>query len=276
MAGESARDKARRLRKAAEHYERGADGEDATAEALAGLPGDAWRVIHDVAWPGRKLANIDHVVVGPSGVFVIDSKNWSGEITVEGDVLRQNRRARRSTVQGAEAAAEAVAALLPGVRRDHVHAVLCFTGREAPSVPVGRVLVCSTSTLVRLLGAGATVLTDERVRSVAGELRSSLPSATAPRPRTVPRPPAVARARPARSKKGSGKRRSPRTLVSAGAGLVMAVVLVTNPAPFIAVSNGLTDLITDQVSPKDQPADRQEKPKKAPGPKKAKRDRTAS
>lgn len=68
--------------RAAELYERGADGEAATAQALDALPKDQWTVFHDVRWPGRKLANVDHVVVGPGGVFVIDSKNWSGRVEV--------------------------------------------------------------------------------------------------------------------------------------------------------------------------------------------------
>jgi hypothetical protein len=29
--------------------------------------------------------DIDHIVLGPSGVFVLETKNWSGEITCRGD-----------------------------------------------------------------------------------------------------------------------------------------------------------------------------------------------
>jgi len=31
-------------------------------------------VFHDLAVPGNTSANIDHLVIGPTGVFVIDSK----------------------------------------------------------------------------------------------------------------------------------------------------------------------------------------------------------
>jgi hypothetical protein len=272
VAGESAWTKAERHRQMADRYERGAQGEEATAEALADLPAGEWTVIHDVAWPGRKLANIDHVVVGPSGVFVIDTKNWSGEITVDDDVLRQNGRARVSTVRGAEAAAEAVAALLPTVRRDHVHAVLCFTDSEAPSVPVGHVLVSSTSILVRLLSAGATVMSGEQVRAVAEALRSRLPAATEPRPR------AQLTAATPRSKPRSRKRRLPKALVSATAGTVfVAVVLATNPAPFIALTNGVSDLITDQMAPpEDEPVEPQDKKDRARDTKKGHKNRSVN
>ena len=87
-AGESARQEARRAReradrlaRRAEMFEKGAAGETRTAEALAAL-GPEWVVLHDQRWPGRRLANIDHVVIGPGGIFVIDSKNWSGDLRV--------------------------------------------------------------------------------------------------------------------------------------------------------------------------------------------------
>jgi Nuclease-related domain len=53
---------------------RGAAGEQATAALLARLPARRWVVLHDRAIPGSR-ANIDHLVVGPTGVWVIDSKS---------------------------------------------------------------------------------------------------------------------------------------------------------------------------------------------------------
>ncbi|MFC7725319.1 nuclease-related domain-containing protein [Nocardioides sp. GCM10028917] len=80
-AGESAYDVARRQREQAARLERsaalweqGAAGEVAVATALAALPA-GWVVLHDLAWPGRQRANLDHVVIGPGGVFVVDAKN---------------------------------------------------------------------------------------------------------------------------------------------------------------------------------------------------------
>ena len=86
MAGESARESARRqrekaarLQRSAELWERGADGEHVTAAVLDALPSETWTVFYDVRWPGRKYANVDHVAVGPSGIFVIDidSRSWT-------------------------------------------------------------------------------------------------------------------------------------------------------------------------------------------------------
>ena len=115
MAGESApevarraREKAERLQRRAELFERGAEGEQATADVLAVLPA-GWTALHDVRWPKRRLANIDHIVVGPGGVFVIDSKNWSGHVSIEDGRLRQNGRFRDKAVAGCADAGLAIA-----------------------------------------------------------------------------------------------------------------------------------------------------------------------
>jgi hypothetical protein len=51
---------------------RGAQGEVATAQLLSRLPG-RFVVLHDRHAPGSG-GNLDHIVVGPSGVWVVDSK----------------------------------------------------------------------------------------------------------------------------------------------------------------------------------------------------------
>jgi Nuclease-related domain len=59
---------------------RGAEGEEAVGQILEGLGGDGWHVIHDVTF-GR--GNIDHVVVGPGGVFAVETKSHGGRISLE-------------------------------------------------------------------------------------------------------------------------------------------------------------------------------------------------
>ena len=156
MAGESAREEARRAREKAERlarraemFEKGAEGETATAAVLATLP-PGWTAIHDVRWPSRRLANIDHVLVGPGGIFVIDSKNWSGRITLEDGHLRQNGRSREKAVAGCADAGLAVAELA-GPHADKVFPVLCFLTDEPLSGWCRDVMVCSTATLAQML-----------------------------------------------------------------------------------------------------------------------------
>src|SRR4051794_41984408 len=97
MAGESAGDvaarsraKAERLMRHAEMFERGAVGEARTAAMLKHLPRE-WTTLHDVRWPGRRFANIDHIVIGPAGIFVVGSRNWSGKNTKRRDGFRAKK-----------------------------------------------------------------------------------------------------------------------------------------------------------------------------------------
>ena len=79
----------------------GMRGEQAVAEKLAdsGLAASGYRVFHDLpAEKGKKKWNVDHIVVGPGGVFVLETKarprrkpKWQQEehfVTFDGKVLR--------------------------------------------------------------------------------------------------------------------------------------------------------------------------------------------
>jgi hypothetical protein len=66
----------------------GASGERVTGWWLGRLP-DGWFVFHDIPI-GRRGANIDHLVVGPGGVFTINTKKLSGSIVVNPRTLAHN------------------------------------------------------------------------------------------------------------------------------------------------------------------------------------------
>jgi hypothetical protein len=63
----------------ARSWRRGVAGEQQSARLLDRLGRDGYVVLHDLAMPGSP-ANVDHLVIGPSGVFVIDSKQWTGNV----------------------------------------------------------------------------------------------------------------------------------------------------------------------------------------------------
>ena len=167
---EKSRGRAERALKSAERWELGANGEAAVGAQLTQL-GPEWTVIHDIAWPGRQRANIDHVVVGPTGVFVIDSKNWSGRVEIRDNRLRQNGRSRESTVASSAEAAMAVQALLPaGVT---CSAALCFVRDEPLRGRSGDVIVCSTATLLDMLMTRPAALNPQQVQSADLAVRQS-------------------------------------------------------------------------------------------------------
>jgi Nuclease-related domain len=71
-----------------ENWQDGAFGEQWTAKSLRPLEERGWVVLHDL--PGKR-GNLDHVVVGPGGVFLLDSKRWRGSTTVNGDIATVRR-----------------------------------------------------------------------------------------------------------------------------------------------------------------------------------------
>ena len=113
----------------------GAEGEERVAEVLRDVVGI--EVLHDRLVPGKRRANIDHVVIGPNGVFVVDAKQYTGGIErrdVGGmfrvdDRLYVNNRDRTALVDAmlgqVKVVRSALATRFPDVP---VHGVLCFVG----------------------------------------------------------------------------------------------------------------------------------------------------
>jgi hypothetical protein len=63
-------------------WRRGAAGERRTARLLDPLERHGWAVLHDLAVPASR-ANIDHLLIGPGGVFVVDSKHYRGRLRLD-------------------------------------------------------------------------------------------------------------------------------------------------------------------------------------------------
>lgn len=107
-----------------ERFFKGARGEEKVAGVLASLP-DAYHVFNDFA-AGR--AHVDHVVVGPGGVFSVETKTWRGAVTVEdGRILLNGQLPDRDPLaQTAREAALVRAALAAKGWRGVVTPVLVF------------------------------------------------------------------------------------------------------------------------------------------------------
>lgn len=201
MAGESAeevarraRERAERLLKRAELFERGAVGERIVAELLARLPSE-WFVLHDIHWPGRDKANIDHLVIGPTGIFVLDAKNWSGTVTISRGTLRQNGYSRMSAIEGALSAVAAVVVMLPAFGTAVVP-VICFVGAGQAVGTLNGVEVCTAETLLETLQRRRVVFSRETLQFLRFELDMTTRAATEGLPQTgaalpMPLPPPV-------------------------------------------------------------------------------------
>src|SRR3954447_4904968 len=148
----------------------------ATTHALNQLPGGAWRLMQDLRCTQRRLANLDHIVVGRGGVFVIDSRKWMGQLELRSGVLLQDGSRRESTVARTAESAVAVAEMVPGIDPDLVVPVLCFDREEPISGWAREVLVYTTGNIVELLTSQKRVLALEEVDQLFERLTWSLPS----------------------------------------------------------------------------------------------------
>jgi Nuclease-related domain len=77
-----------------ERRDRGATGEEQVGGILDQMSDLGWRVIHDASL-GR--GNVDHILIGPPGVFTIETKSHPGPVRVarmHGETLRQAQAQR--------------------------------------------------------------------------------------------------------------------------------------------------------------------------------------
>lgn len=79
-----------------DRHERGATGEEQVGSLLETLVGEGWSVIHDASF-GH--GDVDHILIGPPGLFTVETKSHPGPITVRaihGGTLEQARSEQRA------------------------------------------------------------------------------------------------------------------------------------------------------------------------------------
>nr|WP_227820296.1 nuclease-related domain-containing protein [Agromyces aureus] len=162
----------------------GAAGEAIVGARLDGIPSDQLRVLHDRRIPGSR-ANIDHVVVTPSGVWVVDAKRYRGrpELKAEGGILRARVESLRvggrdqtKLVTGVQRQVEHVRAVVADVP---VTGVLCFVEADWPLIG-GSFVVQGIHVLWPRKPAErlSSTMGDVDVAAVTNALTAHFPSAT--------------------------------------------------------------------------------------------------
>lgn len=150
-----------------ESFFKGARGEERVAGLLETLP-EGWHVFHDFVAGGH---HVDHVAVGPAGVYSVETKNWRGRVTAEkGEILVDGALPDRSPLMQAVAEAKAVKAALKGRGCDvEVAPVLCMASDTfgADAVAVGQATVVNASGVVPWILGRATVLSANEVTRLA-------------------------------------------------------------------------------------------------------------
>lgn len=137
---------AKRLRS----FLKGAEGEETVARILSFLPA-SHTVFNDLQLdPGGPT--FDHIVVAPAGLFVIETKNWSGEITFQNGLVHCNGHApSRPPLKQVKEEASALLDHLSaaGCPATPVYPVLCFVGNRPQGglSNVGGVRICTEEDL---------------------------------------------------------------------------------------------------------------------------------
>lgn len=174
-------------------WQQGATGEEAVGRRFDRLFGDGFAVLHDRRKRGSRW-NIDHIVVGPRGAYVVDAKHYSGRLEVRspGTFLRpapkrvfvkgrsQDKRVEAMDwqVDWVSSAAGELIASYGGIIRP----VLCFVGvdvalTQRPTlVGLSDVLVTWPERFVKDISRDGP-LTHGQVCEVANRIATALPAA---------------------------------------------------------------------------------------------------
>lgn len=161
----------------------GAAGERRVAEILDAT---SCFVLHDRRVPNSK-ANIDHLTVGPSGVFVIDAKKYADkqlEVRDKGTFFKPDPRLyvggrdQTKLVTSVKRQVEVVRSALEGTDVT-IHAVLCFVGARWPGVFSNKPLRVSDVTATYPVALGKLVaqegsLTADQIREIGEQLAARL------------------------------------------------------------------------------------------------------
>jgi superfamily I DNA/RNA helicase len=147
------------------------------AGSLAPLSAAGYSFLHDRGWPGsRSRAQIDHVLVGPGGLFIVDTKAWADVEIAAGRIFRgqadvtDDIEGLADVVDGTEAVM-ADLGLAPG----EVHVVVVLAGRRMPPTEVGGVMVVGERQAATHINAHGRRLTDAQVNTVLGAALNHFP-----------------------------------------------------------------------------------------------------
>ena len=179
---------AARARAAAARYAKGERGEAVVRALLEDLVAEGWTVLHDRRWPGRRRANLDHVLIGPGGVLVLDTKHWRGELFVHGGRLWRAQEDASDAVQGVlDQVVDVEEALAPcGLPPLEVSGALVFVGTTMAPHVMGRVQLLDEERLVQCVRARGQRLSREQVVDLAAVVETALPPATGPSRPLIP------------------------------------------------------------------------------------------
>lgn len=152
-------------------YFKGARGEEMVAGELARLPA-TWTIFNGLLLGEGRDA--DHIAVGPQGIFVIETKHWIGEVSLEqGQVYANGRLITKSPITQLRKLTNALSDVLRQ-KSAAIHGILCFAGPQFKAKPqrVDEICVCSYIDLAEQITQMPEVLNATDVAMIVAQLGS--------------------------------------------------------------------------------------------------------
>lgn len=115
----------------------GAEGEERVARQLRKHVGAGVALLHDRHIP-RSTANIDHIAIAESGVWVIDSKRCSGKVSIDRPLFGKAKlvvggRNKTKLIEGLQRQVDVVRPVVQALSDiTPVHGALCFVDADLP------------------------------------------------------------------------------------------------------------------------------------------------
>ncbi|MBO8195916.1 UvrD-helicase domain-containing protein [Streptomyces oryzae] len=163
-------------RRQAQRWEAASEGEQCVAAKLLFLTARGWRLLVDRRWPGTRAGNVDMLLIGPGGVFVLDVKNWraapetaNGKLCAAGEPRDEHVTKLLAVTKAAEGA---VASL--GMSPVAVQPFMVFAGHGVDA-RLGRVRLLGEREVAPALLRERCRLRPESVRAIADHLDRVFP-----------------------------------------------------------------------------------------------------
>jgi AAA domain/UvrD-like helicase C-terminal domain/Nuclease-related domain len=173
-------------RRAAARYQVQPHVERDVLNALKPLTDIGYHLLPNRGWPGNRSAQVDLIVVGPSGLYIVDTKSWS-DVTIEaGRIYRQDTDVTDDLASLADLAYATEAAMADiGLAPGEVHALVVLAGNSTIHARIGTVeMIGETGVASYILQRGLR-FTENQFRRVLAASLDYFPVVSDPMQRTI-------------------------------------------------------------------------------------------
>ncbi len=158
---------AQRAADEAGRYAAAAIAERRLATRLSPITAHGYYILADRQWPGSKNAQLDVIVVGPSGVWIIDSKHWNEFEVAAGHIFRGQDDVTDDVMRLADVANAAEEAFVEvGLAPGEVRVALAMHDRKGRLGEVGPIEVVGVDSIHEHIGRRGKRLTTSQVEDV--------------------------------------------------------------------------------------------------------------